>query len=53
MLGSHLANNLDGFITIPDKRAVKFAVNTGTRKITRKRQMDKIRYLVKLVKYAV
>ena len=29
---------MDGYITITDKKVVKFVVNTGTGKITRKRQ---------------
>ena len=44
---------MDGFITSTDKKAVKFVGNTGTRKIKRKRQMDKIKSLVKFVKCGV
>ena len=32
---------MDGFISITDKKVVKFIINTGTGKITPKRQMDK------------
>ena len=41
---------MDGFVTITDKKVVKFVVNTGAGKFTRKEKIEKIRSVVKLVK---
>ena len=32
---------MDGFVTITDKKVVKFVVNTGAGKFTRKEKMEK------------